>query len=484
MISHDEKYFLGCEFEIVGLTDWEKIKLSETRTHHKFTLRQVSKFMLVNSDKHKEREKLTLRLNEKQKQVAFLENNNWIRTLSNAEAIQQQRDIDSIKKLNELLEVKQLNLETLRRELEPKLSLLRAALKSFEKEKVKLESRFPNSMTYVRNPAYQGIHVAFANIKKGSGINDDEILLAMDRIESIGLVNVSLLYERWCLLQIIKVLIILRYRPEEGWKRKLISQILDKGHNVSIYFENFDLSRKIKLSYELTLHSGKRPDFVLDVSAAFNKKNNNLVTKRLVMDAKFYEDINSRRHGGLQKVINDLYNGKDYSEGGNNVVFIIHPSPKSVPSRATPQEWSRDSYYGEIRLFDWGDDRTPDHRYGGIYLSPIDTGSYLDHLQRAIGMFLQYGMESRSVGGAAKGALPENGVFCLVCGSAKLVIRPSPNNPKAWWVSCCNCKHFTAYNYCNKCKNRLIKNGEYWSYHAMEPLNPINIKCPSCGGLF
>jgi hypothetical protein len=30
----------------------------------------------------------------------------------------------------------------------------------------------------------------------------------------------------------------------------------------------------------------------------------------------------------------------------------------------------------------------------------------------------------------------------------------------------------------------LIKNGEYWSYHAMEPLNPINIKCPSCGGMF
>jgi hypothetical protein len=200
------------------------------------------------------------------------------------------------------------------------------------------------------------------------------------------------------------------------------------------------------------------------------------------MDAKFYEDIDSGRHGGLKKVINNLYNEKDYSESGNNAVFILHPSPKAAPSRATPQEWYRDSYYGEIRLFDW-DKKSPNHRYGGIYLSPISTGSYLDHLQRAIGMFLQYGMESNNLG-FRDDALPANGVFCLVCGSSELDYFHPPRNPRARWVTCRKCTHFTAYNYCGHCGNRLIKNGEYWSYHAMEPLNPINIKCPSCGGLF
>lgn len=103
-------------------------------------------------------------------------------------------------------------------------------------------------------------------------------------------------------------------------------------------------------------------------------------------------------------------------------------------------------------------------------------------------MFLQYGMksesESESIEESENGALPNNGVFCLVCGSTELDCRHSPRNYKAWWVTCRNCNHFTIYNYCFKCKNRLIKNGEYWSYHAMEPLNPINIKCPSCGGFF
>ena len=449
---------------------------------HTFRLRKVSSFVLVMSGKYKNKlGKLEYYLNNTQRQISELENNSWIRPLTSSEVEEQKRDIASIKKLNELLEAKKSKLAVLQQELTPKLPSLRAALKTFEIKKVKLDARFPNSMTYVQSPAYQGLHGAFTKIKKGSGINDDEILLAMDRIEAIGLVNVSLLYERWCLLQIIKVLVLLRYRPEGGWKHKLINQVLNQGRNVSINFVNSSLYRKITLNYELTLANGKTPDFVLDVTANVDKDNKEPVTKRFVLDAKFYEDIDSEKHGGLNKVINDLYNKKDYSEKGNNAVFILHPSPKAAPSRATPQKWSRYSYYGEIGLFGW-DKQSPNHHYGGIYLSPIYPGNYLDHLQRAIGMFLQYGMESNIVG--STGALPSNGVFCLVCGSSEVKCRPSPNNSRAWWVTCCNCNHFTAYNYCRDCRNRLIKNGEYWSYHAMEPLNPINIKCPSCGGFF
>jgi hypothetical protein len=465
------------EYEILGEIDYTKIQ-GINNLRHNFELLAVSEFRLVKSKKH---EKLTQRLSAAQQQVRDLESSGWQRPLTRDEAEQQKREVASIEKMIGLFLVKRLNLASLSRELVPKLPALRAALKIFEREKVKSDSRFPNSMTYVQNPAYQGVHGAFSKIKERSGTSNDEILLAMDRIEEIGLVNVSVLYERWCLLQIIKVLTRLRYRPEGGWKRKLITQVLDHGRNVAINFENLSLRRTLTLRYEMELSNGKRPDFVLDVSANFNEGEAS-TTKRFVMDAKFYQDINNRRHGGLQQVINELYNDKDYAEGGQNAVFVIHPSPKSTPIRATPQEWSRDNYYGEVRLFDWGD-APPNHRYGGVFLSPIACGSYLDPLQRVIGMFLQYGMENNDTASAEHGALPENGVFCLVCGSSDVAYKRSPINSKAWWATCNCCNHFTAYNYCGGCNNRLFKNGEYWSYHAMEPLNPINIKCPSCGDL-
>jgi hypothetical protein len=467
----------GYEYEISGEIDYTTIP-GANRTRHHFELLAVSEFRLVRSQKH---ESLKQRLSAAQRQIRELESSGWQRPLTWDEAEQQKREVASIERIIGLFMSKQENLAFLSRELAPKLPWLRAALKVFEREKIKLDSRFPNSMTYVQNPAYQGVHGAFSKIKECSGINDEEILLAMDRIEEIGIVNVAMLYERWCLLQIIKILNRFRYRPEQGWKRKLITQVLDHGRNVAIDFENSGLRRQLTLRYEMELENGKRPDFVLDVSA--NCSGGTVSTrKRFVMDSKFYQDINSERHGGLRRVIDELYNTKDYAEGGRNTVFIIHPSSRATPSRATPQEWSRDNYYGEICLFDW-DNSLPNHRYGGIFLSPIADGDYLDSLQRAIGMFFQYGMENNDTTTGEQGALPENGVFCLVCGSSEVSYRQSPRNSKAWWVTCNDCNHFTTYNYCGVCENRLIKNGEYWTYHAMEPLNPTNIKCPSCGDL-
>jgi len=34
--------------------------------------------------------------------------------------------------------------------------------------------------------------------------------------------------------------------------------------------------------------------------------------------------------------------------------------------------------------------------------------------------------------------------------------------------------------HCWNCQTRLIKNGEYWTYHSLMPMQPTNIKCPSC----
>ena len=467
----------GSEYEAVGDIDYT-ITCRNDRSRHNFAFLSLSEFRLTGSDRY---EKLVRQLEDMRQKIHRLESGGWERALTGDEIEQQKREAASIEKVIDLVVAKQGTLASLGADLQPKLSALRAALTLFEGKKVRPDARFPGSMSYIQNPAYQGLHGAFLKIREGAGVSDDDILLAIDRIDEIGLVNVSMLYERWCLLQIIRILFRFRYQPEPGWKRRLITQILDQGRNVSIRFEHPGLGRSLTLAYEMELESGRRPDFILDVT--LNGHGGEApVTKRFVMDAKFYQDIKNARHGGLGQVVNELYNEKDYAEGGRNMVFILHPSRDAAPVRATPQDWSRDSYYGEVRLFDWSPG-SPDHRYGGIYLSPAAGGSYLDSLQRAIGMFLQYGVENNDITEAEYGALPEHGLFCLACGSSEVRCRQSPNNARAWWSICSECRHFATYNHCRECGNRLVKNGEYWSYHAMEPLNPTNIKCPSCAGL-
>ena len=48
-------------------------------------------------------------------------------------------------------------------------------------------------------------------------------------------------------------------------------------------------------------------------------------------------------------------------------------------------------------MFDWQENNVhPDHKYGSIFLSPIDDAGSNDNLQRLLGMFLQYGLEERN----------------------------------------------------------------------------------------
>ncbi len=466
------------EYEIHGEIE-RKITNGEKGVRYGFKLHAVTSIRIRRSKSYVN---LKNRIDKDEKQIKILQAKKWTRPLTQDESEQQRREVIALEKMIELIEKRKKNVQLVSLELTPKLPVLRAALSLFKKEKIGLDARLPNSMAYVQNPSYQGVHRFFTVIKDQAGINDDEILMALDRIDDIGLVNISMLYERWCLLQIIKVLrFTFHYQAEIGWKHKLIAQVFTQRKNITINFEHTELKRKLQLHYEMELETGRRPDFILDVIAS-SAKDNSEQKKRFVMDAKFYQDINSKRHGGLGRVINELYQNKDYSQGGANAVFVLHATPSSQPVRATPQDWAKDHYYGEVPLFDW-DESFPRHQYGGIFLSPVENRGYLDALQRVLGLFLQFSIESEQVDKTQDGALPKFACFCLVCGSSDLNHRNSPKNKYAWWVTCNECHHFTTYNYCAGCYKRLVKNGEYWTYHAIEPLNATNIKCPSCGDL-
>ena len=417
-----------------------------------------------------------------EQEILTLEANSWTRKLTKQELAQQEKERINVQKMLIILKHKQDNMSIVNKVIAPKLPIAKKLLQQFQKHSIKTNSTFPNSMSFVQNPSYQGVYSQFKIIKSMAGVDDDDLLIALDKIDNIALVNISNLYEKWCLVQIIKVLIQkFGYEAQQNWKRLLIKQVFEKGRNVLIYLKNQATERTIKLWYEKELDNGKRPDFVLDVEATC-PETQKILKKRCVIDAKFYQDINHKRHGGISGVIKELYFDKDYSEKGSNSVYILHPSKDSVPIRKTPQQWATNSYYGEVLMFEWDEELrlSSNHDYGAVYLSPVGQDNYLDELQRLIGMFLQYGVEVDK--SCVTSAVPHAKIFCVSCGSDKYSYSQGKNN-KVWWITCSDCSHFTVYNYCWGCNNKLIKNGEYWTYHSTEPLHPLNVKCPSCESL-
>ncbi|HDI5148564.1 TPA: EstP, partial [Salmonella enterica subsp. enterica serovar Choleraesuis] len=326
-----------------------------------------------------------------------LNENGWKTKLTPEELSEQEKERETIRKRLSYFASEHEKVGIVHQVLAPKIKPFQQVEKEWRQCKVKSKSTFPNSMTFVQNPAYQAVHSGFKKLKEQIGLADEDILLSLEKIEAIGLVNMPLIYERWCLLQIIKVLTqAFRYLPEDNWKRKLIANIQGNEEQISIQFFNPNVSRKVTLQYEPFLANGKRPDFVLDVEAI--TKSGNQISKRLVVDAKYYSAAYLKLRGGIGGVIHELYNGKDYSECQENSVFVLHPVLDAVEKVVSPQEWAKDSYLGELSMFDWEPayHQRQATNYGAVCANPMKSQRYLDEIQRMLGMFLQYGIEDNT----------------------------------------------------------------------------------------
>ncbi|WP_345858593.1 nuclease domain-containing protein [Shewanella algae] len=415
-------------------------------------------------------------------QGIVLNENGWKMKLTPEELSEQEKERTTIRKRLSYFATEREKVGMVYQVLAPKIKPFQQIEKEWRQCKVKSKSTFPNSMTFVQNPAYQAVHSGFKKLKEQIGLADEDILLSLEKIEAIGLVNMPQLYERWCLLQIIKVLTqAFRYQPEDNWKRKLIANIQGNVEQISIQFFNPSVSRKVTLQYEPFLANGKRPDFVLDVEAT--TKSGYQISKRLVVDAKYYSAKYLKHRGGIGGVIHELYDGKDYSEGHENSVFVLHPVLDAVEKVVSPQEWAQDCYLGELSMFDW----EPAHQerqatsYGAVCANPMKSQRYLDKIQRMLGMFLQYGIEDNSPFHRESDDTQAVN-FCVSCGSDKVVdvTTSMRSNQQKRWYQCGECTQFTVYTHCGSCNTRLIKNGEYWTYLSLMPMSSINIKCPKC----
>jgi len=469
---------IGNIYRVIG--NWQYNKTTRRgKPVIEINIQEINQIDLLGSDKL---EKLTNKINSMEAEAIALANKGWKRPLHQNEITAQQRELASLQEMHSKLRSKVGVAARLTQYFVPFIQALKSLQVKFERLGIGVTSSFPSSMTYIQNRVYSNANKAYKSIINFSGFNEDNTFEAIQKSENLKLINIPSLYERWCLLQFFKVLIFkFRYQPEKGWKEKLIASVLNNEKNIAISFENEAAGRTITLWYEKVLSNRRTPDFVLGVKAKGD--HGRIYTKSFVFDAKFYQDINDPKHGGISQVIKHLYFDKDYSEKGKNGVFVLHPSNGAVPVAINPQSWAQHSFLGEVSMFDWDSNMREHqyHKYGAIKLSPIDTVSYLDELQRLIGMCLQYGIENNKLNKQHPITLTDSTEFCVQCGCTDLSYSQGSND-KVWWATCNDCKHFTVYSYCanSECRTRIIKNGDYWNYHSTEALEPVNVQCPAC----
>lgn len=378
--------------------------------------------------------------------------------------------------------------------LERDLSAMRRQLKQIGIES-SLRARYPGTMVFVQHPAYRAAHAAYQDLQDGSGFREDlfDKLLSLDDLSILDLPTV---YERWSLLQIIRVLKEYGFKPiavdggkkkpYPSWRKDMIDTVCQTSEKAfKIHLHSSRLCRAAALTYQAELQNGKRPDFLLEVYGR-NRNGCWLEGVRVVLDAKFKQfksSENGSKEGGLGDEIDWLVNEKDYAEreaGRSNAVFVLHPAKDVVPTPATSQRWATDSYYGGEKAFDW-QDGLPKHQHGGVLLRPRRH----DDIKRLIAMVLSYhGEDNHGVYKYQTDQIKQK-LFCLVCGGTNIdqIQTDRAKNSKGYWYRCSNdqCRHFMVLHYCRECGHRLWKHGSHWTFHDTHPLSPYNIKCPECG---
>ena len=371
-------------------------------------------------------------------------------------------------------------------QIEPLLKRAQRLGRVFEKKKIGIQNNYPQSVLFVTNNLYLTPYNLFRKISENLGINE-RVINQLEQIEKIGLIKINEIYEYWCLISIIKVLVEkLKFRADKNWSDKIVDSVLSSGKNssISFHFIHDGIIKPIKLllTYQKTLPTGRRPDFVLEIE---NEADQNANYIPLILDAKFRGDV---RNKVIEKDIDDMYDGRKYGDFGS--VFILHTSCKAmfdennVFKSLSPLSWGAfSSYGGENKL---------DHKKGHIFFHPSPKYPFsFDNLQRLIGAFLQQNSEIVACENP-EGQLPyiltkTNNLICIGCGSKDLTVEVgktlSQNNK--YKITCKSCGLVSERTLCFCCgRQNLYKNGPWWTYHMTKATQVSNVVCPSCGAYF
>lgn len=424
-----------------------------------------------------------------QHQLAHYEKNRWQAPYTRQEIAELNAEAAALTKRADFFEHSTQDYSKLGTEVAPRLHKLRQLKLGFKALRIKTSSYLPNSMTFVQNPHYSKLQSSFKNIINLSNINLDQLeqLLVID---NMGLVTISKIYELWILLQLIKILTReFGFIFEKGWEDNLIMSV--RAGSYDVIFDSAMEHRQLKLTltYEKTLSNKRRPDFVVDIES----REDNLATKqeaqgtfqtrikRLVLDAKFYDDATETK---IRETLSELIKVKNYDEKEKNRVFIVHPATAETLDQpiTSPLDWGESCDYGHKQS-----SPTLNHAQGHISVIPGNAAEQtLENLKRLLLLHLQ---DSTTVlyQKNSMGPYPDwHNYFCPNCSahSSQLTAlrKLTKGGGTRWEVKCKNCLAEFQENFCYRCKDnaRLFKNGLKWTYHRTYAHQITNCKCPRC----
>jgi pyrethroid hydrolase len=335
--------------------------------------------------------------------------------------------------------------------------------------------RFVPTMVFLQSPAYAGALSAYRQLLGLTGI-DESILDGLLALEKIGICDWPAVYERWCLVALLRVLqdeFHFVFDKKDVQKNLLTHCTAQSTGFFEVGATRADMNLSLRLSYQPELPNGRRPDFILVIT-----DNELHTTSSMVLDAKSCNFVrrpentrDARRNifRYLDDCLHELVIEKNYGQEGGNRVFVMHPTRDAcITYQTTMQSWAKNSAYGGDSVFFW-EDVPPVHMHGAVFINPSD----MSNLKRLILMIIQFDLERNDI--------------CASCcaGGQDVAVKVSETrggNPR-YECTCKKCHFLSLRSVCHNCKKPIVKNAAWWSYHDLHPTDVWNIKCPACGSL-
>lgn len=382
-----------------------------------------------------------------------------------------------------------------------KLSAVTTVLSAFDKDMEKRgigkSSTPPTGMRFSMNPKYAACLKAYRQVKfmtASDGMSEE----ALAEVEDFSTLHASAIYERWCFVKILTVLMLdYRFEGPANWKEKLINKATGQQESLTLDFSRPELGLIARVEYQVQLRNGRRPDFRLSFGYLSDDGvpvfSDNSV---LILDAKFRTHW---RFGELQETLDALVAQKQYDLDGGRV-FVLQPVGKSVNRLTSPLLWGRDCDYGQVGKIK--------HKYGFIWISPNSgDGDENQHLRRLIALQLQDSFEAppKQEGNFHHNLMRINHLeapvlqciphwipksFCISCGAVHrgedVSFLETKKGNTYWKLRCGECNMTSTRTHCYKeeCGCVIFKNHTTLTYHNTVADQPTNVVCPACEAYF
>lgn len=364
---------------------------------------------------------------------------------------------------------------------------------------------FPMGMRFAQNPIYAAALAAFHRVSKlerSTGIGGD----ALDRLGLINTLHASALYERWCLIKIIAVLMQdFEFVAQPDWVEHVVESACRAGRpdvsGFSLRFRRGQPNVSAVLDVEPVLANGRRPDFRLrfsvdEATPAPSSERTPIwersrsifkdLTRRhagLVMDAKFRTRWKKDEHADMLRL---LVETKKYGQDGDRV-FILQPAREAIDHSTSPLAWGRDCDYGQASPVK--------HARGSIQLAadPLANGASLTNLRRLIALELQDVFpeplaEEVNLPSGPVEVCTSTASFCVSCGHVHESSDVNPAKTEAgnrkWYFKCSDCGAGTMQTHCYSCGTTIHKNGLQMTYHLTVADQISNVICQDCSSGF